>query len=236
MRKSLFFLIAISLFFNSCTKESEVSEPIKIEAKDYGKIHNEAVKAYLYSPQKDKNFDGAISDMLEVISEEMEVKYPGVFKKEKFDIEAFYKTNTKSQFDETALETIPLLFQEAIADGRISNRVGELLSDIYTSNYTQEQTLEILNQFKSNDLSTEEEEAVIIFESTAIASYELWNAYYEEEIAKGNKSCRPTQQIIIADAATTVLGTLLAGPFGGLAGAAASLIVEQGTSSRGGCI
>ena len=227
MRKSLFFLIAISLFFNSCTKESEVSELIKIEAKDYGFYHNEAIRSYYDFYEKRTGKKSEASDILNedmsvLISDmtlAMQEKYPDLFvgadlkvlnevfssykKGRDYNFEAHWKEMTTQKRSKTTLEP------------ELINLVNESISN----NYDFET---ILNKLDNIDVDSKNKE---VFKSVLVGSNNLW---FGEKNRSYKGVC--SQRTIIADTGTAAL--LVWNPLASIIGAGISSLITDASCSE----
>nr|WP_315225097.1 hypothetical protein [uncultured Flavobacterium sp.] len=229
---SLLVLTSVSIAYVSCTNDESVKKQtsnskISIPLTDYGFYHNEALALYykkhtLYSKSKNgvenKKSDLVIKEMTEDLKE----KYPKEFENVKTeDIRLAFKDIDSGNFD---IVTFWNSKKEALfISNKISRKVGSLVDEILKTDMKYAQYVLKIEDFKSkNSLTPEEENQIILFESVLKSSNEYWNS---KNSTKG-KSAKPGSKVIVAD----TLGALMfaySGPGAIIAGGISSLFVNE---------
>lgn len=255
MRKTikLMFLLFTAISFFACSDDSFInrenetntninanlfSKDISITAGEYGFYHNEAVIAFL---EVNNNSNFSAQDMMDIMIEKMSAKYPSLFKDAELYITPqdvnylydFYKTPIEEFDYETTFITL-------INENVISDKLNSFFKELIYNKYSYEDILYELEYFRNTEtLNSEEIDTLLIFESTFIASNELWGNQSDKS-GRGYSTkwkCSPRQQTAIADGLGTVVGSLLFGVFGPLVGAGYSVIIDEMQNQRGGgCI
>ena len=203
-------LLPFLLFIVTVTSQSQ-----NIPLSNYGYYHNEGLDAYysVHSGVTENECSAVIPELTKLLKD----KYPDILKNlDPQEITtAFRGFNTKN-FDIVSFWNSKK--NNLYASQKITPKIGTLVEKILNENLSFEQTILEINNFKkSNSLTSDEKNALIVFESVLNSSNVYWRT---------NKKGKPGSQAIIADG----LGALMfcySGPGAIIAGMACSLFVNE---------
>ena len=187
----------------------------EIKLTDYGFYHNEALSLY-YKKQagvKSKDFNQILTEMNLL----MQNKYPSLFT----NIDSSKATELMTSYNINRFD-FKYFWNDKKEDFyqnyNVSRRVGLVIDNILNNNLSYEESLKLINDFKSQkDITNDELNYITIMESVFINSNSYWSI---------NPSAKPGTKAIIADVAGTAI-FFYTGIFAVIAGGAMSAFVNE---------
>lgn len=223
---SLVLAVVLSLTLFSCHNSDEelIANGVQqIQPEQYGQFHNEAILELLKHPQYNPRSEA--KDKMMLMYNIMAEKHPEYFSKD-MDIEMYaeqvygnVKTRTLNYYD---------LIRTVQKSNDIDRDLKELIAE--ESNLS----------FEAYDYNRIDRDQLVAFNSIREHSELLWTQQVSAKLLitpnAAKADCDPTQQVIIADAAASLI-LVWNPPASIVAGAAASLLVreDQIQNYNGGC-
>lgn len=237
MKNLKLLALILSLIVLSC-QENEIINQESLSIDDYGKIHNESVN-FLIKKYSELNSSRDFNTLAKVILEEMAKKYPAIYSYEENADIGYIFLNKKQSFNfESLYESLKLKAIEKGASNELISFYDSKFSKWKNNKFISKESV-VSKKYEIKNVK--EIESVDVFNSIYSSSEKLWlnevPKEYQLKVYHSKRGCDPSQQVILADAITGGLLSLIAGPLGAIGGGAASYLVrEQQIQNYGGCI
>lgn len=167
MKKLLFGLIATVMLTNLTFGQST------IKFSDYGFYHNEVLTEFTKKyGENQKDIDFVIDESIVL----MKIKYPELFNDiDGLTIKKMFAVKNANDFD---YKKIWNSNKEALYSNKvITKKIGDLINAIIEKNYSYEQAISAMDDFKrSNKLTSDESNCLTAIRSVLVSSNQYWNS------------------------------------------------------------